>query len=360
MEKNNYENLVKLKLSEIQEKLNDKKDIYVLGIESSCDETSIAVVKNGREVLSNEIASQIDIHTRFGGVVPEVASRNHILCINNVLKKSLETAKVTLDDIDAIAVTYGAGLSGALMVGVNFAKGLALSKNLPLVAVNHIKGHISANYIQNKDLKPPFICLVVSGGHTAILRIDDYLHHTPIGQTLDDAIGEAFDKVARVVGLGYPGGPKIDREAKNGNYTIHFVKKSDLDKTYNVSYSGLKTAVINYLHTKQQHGEEINVADVCCSFEHEAVDMLVEKVIRCAKEYGFKTVAMAGGVAANSYLRESMKNACEKEGFDLTYPALVLCTDNGAMIAAEGYNNLILNNNISFDLTVSPDPSLKL
>lgn len=355
-----YEDIVKQKVLDIQQKVKEKKDIYVLGIESSCDETSIAVVKNGREVLSNEIASQIDIHTRFGGVVPEVASRNHILCINNVLAKSLQTANLTLDDIDAIAVTYGAGLSGALMVGVNFAKGLAYSTQKPLIAVNHIKGHISANYIQNKDLKPPFLCLVVSGGHTAILRIDDYLTHTLIGQTLDDAIGEAFDKVARVVGLGYPGGPKIDKEAKNGQYNIKFTKKSDLDKTYNVSYSGLKTAVINYLHTKEQNHEVINVQDVACSFEHEAVDMLVEKVVRAAKEYGFKTVAMAGGVAANSYLREQMKLACEKNNIELTYPALILCTDNGAMIAAEGYNNLILNNNICYDLTVSPNPSLKL
>ena len=355
-----YEEIVKQKVLKIQQKAKEGKDVLVLAIESSCDETSIAVVKNGRDVLSNEIASQIDIHTRFGGVVPEVASRNHIMCINNVLTKSLQTAKVGLDDIDAIAVTYGAGLSGALMVGVNFAKGLALSKNLPLVAVNHIKGHISANYIQNKNLKPPFICLVVSGGHTAILRVDDYLHHTLIGQTLDDAIGEAFDKVARVVGLGYPGGPKIDKEAKKGEYNLHFVKKGDLDKTYNVSYSGLKTAVINFLHQKEQKGELINVADIACSFQHEAVDMLVEKTVRAAKQFNLKVVAMAGGVAANSYLREEMSKKCLESGIELTFPSLILCTDNGAMIGAEGYNNLILNNNICYDLKVSPNPSLKL
>ncbi|MBO7508473.1 MAG: tRNA (adenosine(37)-N6)-threonylcarbamoyltransferase complex transferase subunit TsaD [Clostridia bacterium] len=355
-----YAEIIEKKVEEILDKKKNGKDVLVLGIESSCDETSIAVIKNGNEVLSNEIASQIDIHTRFGGVVPEVASRNHILCINNVLQKSLQTAGVCLDDIDAIAVTYGAGLSGALMVGVNFAKGLAYASKKPLVAVNHIKGHISANYIQNKDLKPPFICLVVSGGHTAILRVDDYLHHTFIGGTLDDAIGEAFDKVARVVGLGYPGGPKIDKEAKNGSYNLHFTKKSDLDGTYNVSYSGLKTAVINYLHKEEQAQRPINVADVACSFEHEAVDMLVEKAVRAAKEYGFKTVAMAGGVAANSYLRETMQKKCEESGLDLTFPALVLCTDNGAMIAAEGYNNLMEKNNICYDLSVSPCPSLKL
>ena len=355
-----YSKKVELKLDEILKKKQNGEDILVLGIESSCDETSIAVVKNGNEILSNEIASQIDIHTRFGGVVPEVASRNHVLCINNVLNKSLQTAGVTIDDIDAIAVTYGAGLSGALMVGVNFAKGLAFMTGKPLVAVNHIKGHISANYIQNKDLKPPFICLVVSGGHTAILRVDDYLHHTLIGSTLDDAIGEAFDKVARVVGLGYPGGPKIDKEAKNGEYNLHFTKKSDLDGTYNVSYSGLKTAVINYLHKQEQLGNPINIADVACSFQHEAVDMLVEKVIKATKEYGFKTVAMAGGVAANSYLRDTMMKKCDENNIDLTFPSLVLCTDNGAMIAAEGYNNLILKNNINYDLSVSPNPSLKL
>lgn len=355
-----YKQIAKQKVLEIQKKASEGKDVLVLAIESSCDETSIAVVKNGNEVLSNEIASQIDIHTRFGGVVPEVASRNHILCINNVLKKSLQTANVTLDDIDAIAVTYGAGLAGALMVGCNFAKGLAFSTNKPLVAVNHIKGHISANYIQNKNLKPPFICLVVSGGHTAILRIDDHMNHTLIGQTLDDAIGEAFDKVARVVGLGYPGGPKIDKEAKKGKYNLHFVKKSDLDKTYNVSYSGLKTSVINYLHQKEQKGEAINVADVACSFEHEAVDMLVDKVVRACKQFEIDTVAIAGGVAANSYLREQMTEKCQKNNLTLTFPSLILCTDNGAMIGAEAYNCLIAGKNISYDLSVSPNPSLKL
>lgn len=355
-----YKELIEQKVKEIQKKKAEGKSILILSIESSCDETSIAVVKDGREVLSNEIASQIDIHTRFGGVVPEVASRNHILCINNVLQKSLQTANVTMDDIDAIAVTYGAGLSGALMVGINFAKGLAYMAQKPLVAVNHIKGHISANYIQNKQLEPPFICLVVSGGHTAILRVDDYLNHTLIGSTLDDAIGEAFDKVARVVGLGYPGGPKIDKEAKKGEYNINFVKKSELDKTYNVSYSGLKTAVINYLHKKNQAGETINVQDVACSFQHEAVDMLVEKAVRACKQYNINTLAMAGGVAANSYLRDSMAKACEKQNIMLTYPSLVLCTDNGAMIGSAGYFSLINGKDICYDLSLSPNPSLKL
>ena len=355
-----YSEVVKEKLKIINQKVKEGKDIFVLAIESSCDETSIAVVKNGREVLSNEIASQIDIHTRFGGVVPEVASRNHILCINNVLAKSLQTSGKTLDDIDAIAVTYGAGLAGALMVGVNFAKGLAYATKKPLVAVNHIMGHISANYIQKKDLEPPFLCLVVSGGHTAILRVDDYTHHTLIGQTLDDAIGEAFDKVARVVGLGYPGGPKIDKEAKNGQYNIKFTKRSDLDGTPNISYSGLKTAVINYLHKKLQANEQFSVADVACSFEHEAIDPLVEKVVDVAKKQGYKLVAMAGGVAANSYLREKLTTECAKNGIEVTYPALILCTDNGAMIGASGYFDLICGQNICYDLTLSPNPSLKL
>lgn len=355
-----YSKIIEQKVLDIQKKAKEGKDVFVLAIESSCDETSIAVVKNGREVLSNQIASQIDIHTRFGGVVPEVASRNHILCINNVMQKALETAGKTLDDIDAIAVTYGAGLQGALMVGVNFAKGLAYKTKKPLVAVNHIMGHISANYIQKQDLIPPFLCLVVSGGHTAILRVDDYTHHTLIGQTLDDAIGEAFDKVARVVGLGYPGGPKIDKEAKNGTYSIKFTKKSDLDGTYNISYSGLKTAVINYLHKKEQAKELISVADVACSFEHEAIDPLVEKVVRVAVKDGYKLIAMAGGVAANSYLREKMTEECQKNGIELTYPSLILCTDNGAMIGSAGYFNLLAGEGICYDLTISPDPSLKL
>lgn len=378
-----YKKIVEEKLKEIKQKINSSEDIFVLGIESSCDETSIAVIKNGREVLSNVISSQIEIHKRFGGVVPEVASRNHVLCIDNVLSEAIEKANqtllenlknslgrelteieisthtFTLNKIDAVCVTYGAGLVGALMVGVNFAKSLAYSLGIPLVAVNHIKGHISANYISREKLEPPFICLVVSGGHTAILRIDDYLNHTLIGETLDDAIGEAFDKVARVVGLGYPGGPKIDKLAKLGENNIKFTHKSHLDKTYNVSYSGLKTAVINYVHKKQQNGEEIKVEDVCASFEHQAVDMLVEKAIRATKTYGFKKIAMAGGVAANSYLREKLTTVAGENNIEVFYPPLSLCTDNAAMIGCCGYYNLINNYSIA-DLSLSPDPSLKL
>lgn len=346
----------------VQEKLNElknKQDILILSIESSCDETSVAIVKNGREVLVNEIASQIDIHTRFGGVVPEVASRNHVLCIDNVLKIALEKAGLTLNDIDAIAVTYGAGLAGALMVGVNFAKSLAYSLNLPLIAVNHIKGHISANYIQHKDLKPPFICLVVSGGHTAILRVDDYINHTLIGQTLDDAIGEAFDKVARVIGLGYPGGPKVDKQAKLGKNCLEFTHKSNLDKSFDVSYSGIKTAVINYVHKCNQAGKGLNIPDICCSFQCSAVDMLVDKTIKAAIKFKQNKIALAGGVAANSYLRESITEKAKKYGIEVYYPSLILCTDNAGMIGSSAYYNLINNQGIA-DLSLSPNPSLKL
>ena len=350
-----YKEIVEEKL----EKLKTKEDIYILAFESSCDETSVAIVKNGREVIVNEIASQIDIHTRFGGVVPEVASRNHILVIDNVLKTALNKANMTLKDIDAIAVTYGAGLAGALMVGVNFAKSLAYSENLPLIAVNHIKGHISANYIQDKELTPPFMCLVVSGGHTAILKVEDYIHHTLIGQTLDDAIGEAFDKVARVVGLGYPGGPKIDKQAKLGQNNIQFVHKSSLENSYDISYSGIKTAVINYVHKKEQNNEELNIPDICASFQCQAVDMLVDKVVDAAVHYKQDKIALAGGVAANSYLRNSITEKAKEKGIQVYYPALVLCTDNAAMIGACAYYDLKSGNPLA-DLSLSPCPSLKL
>ncbi len=349
-------------LEKVQRKLNnlkDKQDIYVLGIESSCDETSIAILKNGREVLCNIISSQIEIHRRFGGVVPEVASRNHIEAIDNVLKEALEQANISLEQIDAIAVTYGAGLIGALMVGVSYAKSLAYSLGLPLVAVNHIKGHMSANYIADKTLEPPFIGLIVSGGHTAIVRVDNYLEQTFIGSTLDDAIGEAYDKVARVLGLEYPGGPKIDKLAKEGKKTIDFVKIDTLKNTYNISYSGLKTAVINYVHKFEQNGEEINKADVCASFQAEAVDGLVARVIRAAKEYKLKQICVAGGVAANSYLREKITEEGKKNNIKVNIPPIVLCTDNAAMIACLGYYNLINGEGIS-DMSLTAVPSLKI
>lgn len=335
------------------------KDVYVLGIESSCDETSIAVVKNGREILSNVIASQIDIHSRFGGVVPEVASRNHLMCINNVLNESLQKANVSLNQIDAIAVTYGAGLMGALMVGVNFAKSLAYALELPLIKVNHIKGHISANYLADTNLIPPFISLIVSGGHTALVKVEDYVTNTLIGSTIDDAVGEAYDKVSKVLGLGYPGGPIVDKTAKTGTNNIVFVKKDILKNSFNFSYSGLKTAVINYLHNLKQHNLEPNVADVCASFQCEAVKALVDKSIKACKKFKLNTLAVAGGVAANSYLRSELSRAGNENGIDVKFPPLILCTDNAAMIACEGYNNIISGCGLS-DLSLTATPNLNL
>ena len=348
-----YENVEK-KLEE----LKTKKDIYILAIESSCDETSVAVVKNGREVLSNVISSQIDIHTKFGGVVPEIASRNHVMAITGVYNQALKDANLTIKDIDAIGVTYGAGLIGALMVGVNFAKGLAYANNLPLIKVNHIYGHISANFIQDKELMPPFVCLVVSGGNTAIVKTVDYNKNVYIGGTLDDAVGEAYDKVARVVGLGYPGGPKIDKASKEGRANIVFVKHNTLKNTYDFSYSGLKTACINYIHNLQQKGEEISVPDICASFQCEAVNELVEKTIKVARQYNMDTIALAGGVSANSYLREKMKSEGEKYNIRVVYPAIKLCTDNAAMIGSSAYFSLIENRDIA-DLELTPKASLR-
>lgn len=350
-----YIDRVKQKLIDLKSKSN----IYVLGIESSCDETSMSVIRNGREVLSNVISSQIEIHKRFGGVVPEVASRNHIEAIDNVLKEALEQAHVELSQIDAIAVTYGAGLIGALMVGVSFAKSLAYALDIPLVKVNHIKGHIAANYIAHTELEPPFIGLIVSGGHTAIVRVDDYLHQTYIGSTLDDAIGESYDKVARVLGLEYPGGPKIDKLAKEGNNNISFITHDVLKKSYDISYSGLKTAVINYVHKLTQVGKELNIPDICCSFQSQAVDPLVDKAIRACKNYNMRKICVAGGVAANSYLRQRMQDEGAKNHIDVFVPPIRLCTDNAAMIACMGYYNLINNEGIS-DLDLSVCPNLKI
>ncbi len=341
------------------ENIKTKKDIIILAVESSCDETAIAIVKNGREVLANSVATQIEIHKRFGGVVPEVASRNHVNAINNVLNDALNNANLSLNDIDAIAVTYGAGLMGALLVGVNFAKSLAYALQKPLIAVNHIWGHIAANYIEHTSLKPPFICLVVSGGHTAILNCTSYTSFEKIGSTLDDAVGECFDKVARVLGIGYPGGPKIDKIAKEGQPTIKFLESDALKNTYNISYSGLKTAVINYLHKKEQLNEDINIADVCASFQTEAFTPLINKIIKAAKTNNLNKIVVAGGVSANSYLRENLQNECNKNNIELFFPNLSLCTDNAAMIGAQAYYNLINNIGLS-DLSLSAQPSLKL
>lgn len=333
------------------------KDIYILGIESSCDDTSVAVVKNGREILSNVISSQIDIHTLYGGVVPEIASRNHTKNIKYCLDEALKQAHLSLDDISAIAVTYGAGLLGSLIIGVSFAKMLSYMTGKPLYAVNHIEGHISANYLEHKDLEPPFMCLVVSGGHTALFNQTDYCHKDLICTTVDDAIGEAFDKVARELGLGYPGGPKIQKMAEQGKINIKFMASHT--KIENFSYSGLKTAVINYLHNKKQRGEEINVADVCASFQDEAVNQLAVKIKEELEKSGTKKLVLAGGVSANSHLREVLKRVCDEVGAKLYCPSLTLCTDNAGMIASQAYYNYI-NGAEPASMDLSPKSVIKL
>ena len=328
------------------------KDIYILGIESSCDETSVAVVKNGREVLSNVISSQVPIHEKFGGVVPEIASRNHVEAISNVTKKALKDANLTLEQIDGIACTYGPGLVGALLVGVSYAKALSYASGKPLIATNHIEGHIAANYITHKDLEPPFLCLIISGGHTHLVHIKDYKEFEILGKTKDDAIGEAFDKVARVIGLGYPGGPKIDKLAKEGEANLNLPKThfENLD----FSFSGIKTAVINLNHKEPN----LNKADLAASFEKTVTDVLVENTLKAAKELKIEKIALSGGVSANSYIRERFLELEKNEGLKIYYPELILCTDNAAMIAAAGYYNFI--NGITSDLELNAVPNLKI
>ena len=334
------------------------EDILVLGIESSCDETAAAVVKNGREVLSNVISSQIDIHTLYGGVVPEIASRKHIERINQVIEESLSDAGVILDDIDAISVTYGPGLVGALLVGVSAAKAIAYAARKPLVGVHHIEGHIAANYIENKELKPPFLCLVVSGGHTHLVKVLEYNRFEVIGCTHDDAAGEAFDKVARAIGLGYPGGPKVDKIAREGNpYAIEFprAKINGEGHEYDFSFSGVKSAVLNYLNGCEMKNIEVNKADVAASFQQAVVDVLVERAVNAAKKLGDRRIAVAGGVAANSALRSAMKDKCNKEGIELFYPSPIYCTDNAAMIASQGYYEYISGTRSGLDLNAVPN-----
>lgn len=335
------------------------KDVFILGIESSCDETAAAVVKNGREVLSNIISSQIDIHTIYGGVVPEIASRLHIQNINGVIRLALKESGKTFDDIDAIAVTYGPGLVGALLVGVSEAKALAYALGKPLIGVHHIEGHVAANFIAHPKLKPPFVCLIVSGGHTHLVVVKDYGSFEIIGKTGDDAAGEAFDKVARAVGLGYPGGPKVDKLAKEGDpHAIEFPRGEIKGAPYDFTFSGLKSAVLNYINHANMMGEEINKADLCASFQNAVVESLVERTVACAKEYKYDTVAMAGGVSANSALRKAMKDSCEKEGLSCCYPDMILCTDNAAMIASAGYYEFVNGN--TADEGLNAVPNLKL
>lgn len=309
----------------------------VLAVESSCDETSVAVVENGREVYSNVIASQIDTHKKFGGVVPEIASRQHVEAINTVLKEGLDQAGVQLEDIDIIAATKGPGLIGALLVGLSAGKALALATGKPFVGVNHIVGHVCANYISFKDLEPPFIGLIISGGHTYLIEVKDYVDFTLHGRTVDDAVGEAFDKVARSLGLAYPGGPLIDAHAKKGKETIEFPRVMIKEDNYNFSFSGLKTAVLNYLNSTRLRGEEIVTEDVCKSFQEAVVDVLLEKSFRLAREKDMDKIVLCGGVSANSRIREAFEERGSKENIKIFYPELKLCTDNAAMIASAAY-----------------------
>lgn len=337
----------------------EEKDILILAIESSCDETAAAVVKNGREVLSNVISSQIELHKLYGGVVPEIASRKHIEKINQVIEEALMTAGKELSDMDAVAVTYGPGLVGALLVGVAEAKAISYAAKLPLVGVHHIEGHISANYIENKDLEPPFICLVVSGGHTHLVKVSDYGEYEILGRTRDDAAGEAFDKVARAIGLGYPGGPKIDRLSKEGDpLAIHFPKAKIEDAPYDFSFSGLKSAVLNYLNGCKMKGEEINEADVAASFQKAVTDVLVEHAILAVKESGMDKLAIAGGVASNGTLRASMEEACAENHIKFYRPSPIFCTDNAAMIGAAGYYEYKKGVRHGWDLNAVPNLKL--
>lgn len=326
-------------------------DIYTLGIESSCDETSASIVKNGREVLSNVIHSQISIHEQFGGVVPEIASRNHVEAISTVVEEALKQAGISMENISNIACTYGPGLVGALLVGVSYAKALSYSLKVPLIATNHIHGHIAANYITHKDLKPPFLCLVISGGHTHLVHIKSYTEFDILGKTRDDAVGEAFDKVARVIGLGYPGGPKIDKLAKEGKPVIE-LPKTQFDNL-DFSFSGIKTAVIN-LHHKNP---EINKADLCSSFEKTITEELITNTIKAAKKLNINQIALAGGVSANSYIRAEFLKL-EKQGYKIYYPELILCTDNAAMIASAGYYKSLTGK--VADLTLNAVPNLNV
>lgn len=331
-------------------------DINILAIESSCDETAAAVVKNGRTILSNVISSQIALHTLYGGVVPEIASRKHIEKINQVIKQALTEANVTLQDIDAIGVTYGPGLVGALLVGVAEAKAISYGTGKPLVGVHHIEGHVSANYIEHKDLEPPFLCLIVSGGHTHLVIVKDYGVYEIIGKTRDDAAGEAFDKVARAIGLGYPGGPKIDKLAKEGNKKAIVFPRAHIEGApYDFSFSGVKSAVLNYLNSCEMKKEEVNRADIAASFQDAVVDVLVRNTITAAKDFNLDQVAIAGGVAANSALREAMSNACKEKGIKLCYPSPIYCTDNAAMIGVAAYYEFIKGTRHGLDLNAVPN-----
>ncbi len=350
-----YTELAKQKFEE----LRNKDNVLILSVESSCDETAIALVENGRKVLTNIVSSQIEIHKLFGGVVPEVASRNHIKNIVDVLQEAISTSGKTLEDVDAIAVTYGAGLVGALLVGVNFAKTLAYALKKPLIAVSHVHGHIGANYISHAELTPPFLCLMVSGGHTALVDVQDYCKFNMIGTTVDDSVGECFDKVARVLGLSYPGGPNIDRLAKVGKDVVKFNYKSPLKDTYNFSFSGLKTAVVNYVHNKQQKGEEYSKEDIACSFQELATDELCLKTFHACENLGCKKLVIAGGVGANSRLREKLSNKAKESGVEVFMPDIKYCTDNGAMIGSIAYFYIKAGIGLA-DLSLTAKPTVNI
>lgn len=335
------------------------KEVLILAIESSCDETAAAVVKNGREVLSNIISSQIALHTLYGGVVPEIASRKHIEKCNQVIEEALKQAKVSLADITAIGVTYGPGLVGALLVGVSEAKAIAYAAGLPFIGIHHIEGHICANFIENKELEPPFLCLVVSGGHTHLVIVRDYGIYEIIGKTRDDAAGEAFDKVARAIGLGYPGGPKIDKLAKEGNaHAIEFPRAHIEGSPYDFSFSGVKSAVLNYLNTCQMKGIEINTADIAASFQASIIEVLVGRAVQAAKEYKLDKLAIAGGVASNAGLRQAMRQACQQEGISFYYPSPIYCTDNAGMIGVAAYYEYQKGTRHGWDLNAVPNLKL--
>lgn len=335
------------------------KEIKILAIESSCDETAAAVVVNGRDVRSNVISSQIALHTLYGGVVPEIASRKHIEKINQVIEQALSDASVTLDGIDAIGVTYGPGLVGALLVGVAEAKAISYAKNIPLVGVHHIEGHISANYIENKELEPPFLCLVVSGGHTHLVKVLDYGKYEILGRTRDDAAGEAFDKVARAIGLGYPGGPKIEKVSHEGNpHAMEFPRAKIEDEPYDFSFSGLKSAVLNYINGCNMKGIEVVQADVAASFQKAVTDVLVGNAMKAIDEFKMDKFAIAGGVASNGTLREAMREACEKKGVKFYHPSPIFCTDNAAMIGAAAYYDFLAGKRDGLDLNAVPNLKL--
>lgn len=340
-------------------KIENEHEKKILAIESSCDETAAAVVVNGRDMRSNVISSQIDLHTLYGGVVPELASRKHIEKMNQVIAQALSDAHMTLDDMDAIAVTYGPGLVGALLVGVAEAKAISYARNLPLVGVHHIEGHISANYIENPELEPPFLCLVVSGGHTHLVKVTDYGRYEILGRTRDDAAGEAFDKVARAIGLGYPGGPKIEKVSHEGNpNAIVFPRAKVGDGIYDFSFSGLKSAVLNYLNGCNMKGETIHQADVAASFQQAVTDVLVGHAEHAIEEFGMNRFAIAGGVASNGVIRSAMAEMCERKGVGFYHPSPILCTDNAAMIGAAAYYDFIAGKRAGLDLNAVPNLKL--